>query len=87
MLGLRGLSPYGVQDTQGVDQRGAGVHGHGNTEGFGDLFFGGARFQRGVGMDDDAASQWVVTVTASEMSWRVFSSSLPVLELAALRVM
>src|SRR5277367_7040543 len=42
LLGVCGLGADSVQRAQGVDEGGAGVHGHGNAKGFGDLFLGGA---------------------------------------------
>jgi len=41
-VGLLGVD--GVEGAEGVDESGAGVHGHGHAEGFGDFVFGGAGF-------------------------------------------
>ena len=54
-LGLGGVGVDGVQGTEGVDEGGAGVHGHGYAEGFGDFLLGGAGFESGVGVEGDAA--------------------------------
>jgi hypothetical protein len=36
------MGVYGVKGAQRVDEGGAGVHGYGYAEGFGDFFTGGA---------------------------------------------
>jgi hypothetical protein len=45
----------GVKGAERVDEGGAGVHGHGDAEGFGDFLLGGAGFKSSVGVDSDAA--------------------------------
>jgi len=45
----------GVQRAKGVDERRAGVHGHGDSQSFGNFLLGGAGFEGGVGMKRDAA--------------------------------
>jgi hypothetical protein len=49
-----GLGDDGVHYTEGIDEGCAGVHGHGDAEGFGDFFFGGAGFKGRVGVEHDA---------------------------------
>src|SRR5271166_957888 len=49
-----GVGVDGVHGAEGVDQGGAGVHGHGYAEGFGDFFLGGAGFEGGFGVEVDA---------------------------------
>jgi len=49
-----GVGVDGVHGAERVDKGGAGVHGHGDTQGFGDFLAGGAGFQGGVGVDGDA---------------------------------
>ena len=44
----------GVESAEGVDERGAGVHGHGDAQGFGNFLFGGAGFESGIGVESDA---------------------------------
>ena len=45
----------GIQGAERVDQSGACVHGHGNSEGLGYFLFGGAGFEGGIGVKGDAA--------------------------------
>ena len=45
----------GIKGAERVDKGGAGVHGHGHTEGFSDFLFGGACFESSVGVESDAA--------------------------------
>jgi len=53
-LGFVGVGIDGVECAEGVDQGGAGVHGHGDAEGFGDFLFGSAGFESSVGVEGDA---------------------------------
>jgi len=55
LLEFAGVGIDGVEGAEGIDKGGAGVHGHGNAEGFGDFLFGGAGFEGGVGVKGDAA--------------------------------
>lgn len=50
----------GIEGAEGVDERGTGVHGHSNTEGFGDFLFASASFEGGAGVEGNA------TVAASD---------------------
>lgn len=45
---------HGLEGAEGVDEGGAGVHGHGDAEGFADFLFCGPGFEGGVGMKGDA---------------------------------
>jgi len=42
-LRVRGLGGDGVEDASGINERGAGVHRHGDAQGLGDFFPGGSR--------------------------------------------
>ncbi len=44
----------GVHGAERVDEGGAGVHGHGDTESFRDFFLGGASFKGSVSVEGDA---------------------------------
>jgi len=50
-----GVGIHGVEGAERVDESGSGVHGHGDTEGFGNFLLGGASFEGGVGVEGDAA--------------------------------
>lgn len=48
------MSIDGIECAEGVDESGAGVHGHGDAEGLRDFLFRGARFEGCVGVKGDA---------------------------------
>lgn len=50
-----GVDVDGVHGAKRVDEGGAGVHGHGDAEGFGDLFARGTGFEGGFRVEGDAA--------------------------------
>lgn len=54
-LGLGGVGVDGIEGAEGVDEGSAGVHGHGDAEGFGDFLLGGTGFEGGVGVEGDPA--------------------------------
>jgi hypothetical protein len=52
--GFWGVGVDRIHGAERVDQGGAGVHGHGHTESFGDFLFGGASFEGSIGVESDA---------------------------------